>query len=101
MLIMKLNVAMVLGQLLLTIIESLPGSGGLAQDTGWKVGRHRWRSSWLVPAVRPTMAGPAPAFCKLILTSLWAEVEVFSYRPPLFQPNVNWNTVCGNGLFEP
>lgn len=86
MLIMKLNGAMVLGQLLLTIIESPPGSGGLTPDTGSKVGRHRWHSSRLVPAVRPRMAGPAPAFYKLIFISLRAEVEVFSsHRPPLSQ----------------
>lgn len=53
MLIMKLTVAMVLGQLLLTVSESRPGSGGLAQDAGWKVGRPRWRSSRLALPQRP------------------------------------------------
>lgn len=101
MLIMKLNVAMVLGQLLLTINQVTARVGRPSPGHWLEGGQAAWRGSRLVPAVRPLMAGPAPAFCKLILTSLRAEVEVFSYRPSLFEPNVNWDTVCGNGLFEP
>lgn len=80
MLIMKLNVAMVLGQLLLTIIESPPGRG-LARTlaTG---GQPRWQRQ-AGACYAATMAGPAPALCKLILIPLRAEVKVFSYRPPL------------------
>lgn len=81
---MKLNLALLLGKLVLTIIQLLLGLGSYVRDTGWKMGAgvpysaHGW-----LPAMLSTAFKSFPSICELIFHFSKRKAEVTCYRQPL------------------